>query len=145
MNQKHHVSLKIAKQLAEAGIVIESEYYWDAVAGGSIEIVKAPSASSNITNKERCHDELSNISIPAPIATEILERLPASIQLVHPQSNSLTTYNAHYWKVPAGAYVEYVSAEMKPKYKHCGAYAEAQNLPDALALLLIRLTKDGLI
>ena len=76
MNTKHHTSLKIAKQLAEAGIVIESEYYWDAVAGGSIEIVKAPSASSNITNKERCHDELSNISIPAPIATEILENMP---------------------------------------------------------------------
>ena len=70
MNTKHHTSLKIAKQLAEAGIVIESEYYWDAVAGGSIEIVKAPSASSNITNKERCHDELSNISIPAPLVSE---------------------------------------------------------------------------
>ena len=28
MNPKHHVSQPIAKQLAEAGIVIESEFVW---------------------------------------------------------------------------------------------------------------------
>ena len=137
MNTKHVTSLEISKQLAEAGIVIDSKFWWH---------FKIDELGN------RCYGKLvhfpSNTSAndyPAPIATELLERLPASIQLAHPQSNSLTTYNAHYWKVPAGAYAEYVSAEMKTKYKHCGAYAEAQNLPDALALLLIRLTKDGLI
>jgi len=75
MNQKHIPNLELCQELdrlcKEKNITIpETEFYWDAVAGGSIEIVKAPSASSNITNKERCHDELSNISIPAPLVSE---------------------------------------------------------------------------
>ena len=75
MNKKHVPSLELCQELdrlcKENNITLpETEFYWDAVAGGSIEIVKAPSASSNITNKERCHDELSNISIPAPLVSE---------------------------------------------------------------------------
>ena len=78
MNQKHIPNLELCQELdrlcKEKNITIpETEFYWDAVAGGSIEIVKAPSASSNITNKERCHDELSNISIPAPLVSELGE------------------------------------------------------------------------
>jgi len=132
MNTKHHTSLKIAKQLAEAGIVIESEYYWDAVAGGSIEIVKAPSASSNITNKERCHDELSNISIPAPIATEILENMPDGCE-----------YGVNLVKLMSGYGVELTSYKTMP-YDRL-EFIQDKNPCDALALLLIRLTKDGLV
>ena len=81
MNQKHVPDLELCQELdrlcKENNITLpETEFYWDAVAGGSIEIVKAPSASSNITNKERCHDELSNISIPAPLVSELGEWLP---------------------------------------------------------------------
>ena len=76
MNQKHVPDLELCQELdrlcKENNITLpETEFYWDAVAGGSIEIVKAPSTSSNITNKERCHDELSNISIPAPLVSEL--------------------------------------------------------------------------
>ena len=75
MNTKHIPNLELCQELdrlcKENNITPpETEFYWDAVAGGSIEIVKAPSTSSNITNKERCHDELSNISIPAPLVSE---------------------------------------------------------------------------
>ena len=81
MNEKHVPDLEHCQELdrlcKENNITLpETEFYWDAVAGGSIEIVKAPSASSNITNKERCHDELSNISIPAPLVSEQGEWLP---------------------------------------------------------------------
>ena len=81
MNQKHVPNLELCQELdrlcKENNITLpETEFYWDAVAGGSIEIVKAPSASSNITNKERCHDELSNISIPAPLVSEQGDWLP---------------------------------------------------------------------
>jgi len=124
MNTKHHVSLSIAKQLAEAGIVIESEYWW--VEDNPEDWVLVPKGWTNI--------EMSRPKkYPAPIATELLERLPAMLNGLKFQINRLP--KGEYW-------VSYdtFSNEVVDSYLETN-----QSLPDALALLLIRLTKDGLI
>ena len=124
MNTKHHTSLKIAKQLAEAGIVIESEYWW--VEDNPEDWVLVPKGWTNI--------EMSRPKkYPAPIATELLERLPAMLNGLKFQINRLP--KGEYW-------VSYdtFSNEVVDSYLETN-----QSLPDALALLLIRLTKDGLI
>jgi hypothetical protein len=122
MNPKHHTSLKIAKQLAEAGIVIESEYGWVGFIndnGGEYFEVK--------------HERDSYPPrYPAPIATELLERLPASTCLV--KKTDLETKEK----------VRY-NAETFTHHPAICPDLHSENPCDALALLLIRLTKDGLI
>ena len=115
MNTKHHVSQTIAKQLAEAGIVIESEYGWVGFIndnGGEYFEVK--------------HERDSYPPrYPAPIATEILERLPENVTIIsHINDGRLIGGNMAV---------------------HGDVRVLNNSLPDALALLLIRLTKDGLI
>ena len=127
MNKKHHTSLEIAKQLAEAGIVIESEYGWVGFIndnGGEYFEVKH--------ERDSYHPRY-----PAPIATELLERLPSEMTNDKGDwSCSLTLINAFdFWVVT------YQDGELNT----VGEEIESKYLPDALALLLIRLTKDGLI
>jgi len=128
MNTKHHVSLKIAKQLAEAGIVIESEYVW--CHGDLIPVINVilETAGSEI--------------YPAPIATELLERLPAKIYSkaddawLRIEKINNEYFSNYYSSDRDGDYAHY-SYDEEPPY--------SKSIPDALALLLIRLTKDGLI
>ena len=123
MNTKHVTSLETSKQLAEAGIVIESEFWW--VEDNPEDWVLVPKGWTNI--------EMSRPKkYPAPIATEILERLPAMLNGLKFQINRLP--KGEYW-------VSYdtFSNEVVDSYLETN-----QSLPDALALLLIRLTKDGL-
>jgi len=115
MNPKHVTSLEISKQLAEAGIVIESEYGWVGFIndnGGEYFEVK--------------HERDSYPPrYPAPIATEILERLPENVTIIsHINDGRLIGGNMAV---------------------HGDVRVLNNSLPDALALLLIRLTKDGLI
>ena len=111
MNTKHHTSLPIAKQLAEAGIVIESEYVW--CHGDLIPVINVilETAGSEI--------------YPAPIATELLEEFK--------KSELDCGLNENY------AYANY------PFQNGDEIRQESDTVPNALALLLIRLTKDGLI
>ena len=122
MNTKHHTSQQISKQLAEAGIVIESEYGWVGFIndnGGEYFEVK--------------HERDSYPPrYPAPIATELLERLPASTCLV--KKTDLETKEK----------VRY-NAETFTHHPAICPDLHSENPCDALALLLIRLTKDGLI
>ena len=119
MNTKHVTSLEISKQLAEARIVIESEYVW--CHGDLIPVINVILETTK-----------SDI-FPAPIATELLERLPPLLAGLKFQVNRLP--KGEYW-------VSYdtFSDEVVDSYLETN-----QSLPDALALLLIRLTKDGLI
>ena len=111
MNTKHHTSLPIAKQLAEAGIVIESDYVW--CHGDLIPVI-------NVILETTKSDIL-----PAPIATELLERLPENVTIIsHINDGRLIGGNMAV---------------------HGDVRVLNNSLPDALALLLIRLTKDGLI
>ena len=123
MNTKHVTSLEIAKQLAEAGIVIESEFWW--VEDNPEDWVLVPKGWTNI--------EMSRPKkYPAPIATELLERLPASTCLV--KKTDLETKEK----------VRY-NAETFTHHPAICPDLHSENPCDALALLLIRLTKDGLI
>jgi len=130
MNQKHVTSLEIAKQLAEAGIVIESEYQWEV--GGKL------SGKQNATLVLR-NRPLSFVSAdsawsfyPAPIATELLEIMPDGCE-----------YGVNLVKLMSGYGVELTSYKTMP-YDRL-EFIQDKNPCDALALLLIRLTKDGLI
>ena len=123
MNPKHHTSLPIAKQLAEAGIVIESEFWW--VEDNPEDWVLVPKGWTNI--------EMSRPKkYPAPIATELLERLPDGCR-----------YGVNLVKLMNGYGVELTDYTQMP-YKRL-EFIQDKNPCDALALLLIRLTKDGLI
>ena len=123
MNTKHVTSLEIAKQLAEAGIVIESEYWW--VEDNPEDWVLVPKGWTNI--------EMSRPKkYPAPIATELLERLPDGCR-----------YGVNLVKLMNGYGVELTDYTQMP-YKRL-EFIQDKNPCDALALLLIRLTKDGLI
>ena len=134
MNPKHHTSLKIAKQLVEAGIVIESEYGW-------YQHPETGEAYISIGDAV-VHLEIEGYVFVAnaPIATEILERLPDYIT----QDEFLYSLQIR---------TNWSSADQTNKWVACYWFAgtkylaieKAPNLPDALALLLIRLTKDGLI
>jgi len=133
MNTKHVTSLEISKQLAEAGIVIESEYQWEV--GGKL------SGKQNATLVLR-NRPLSFVSAdsawsfyPAPIATELLERLPENGKVFDIFGKLFIQKTDGVYRCGYGMYgMEVVDIE-----------ASADNLPNALALLLIRLTKDGLI
>ena len=128
MNTKHVTSLETSKQLAEAGIVIESEFWW--VEDNPEDWVLVPKGWTNI--------EMSRPKkYPAPIATELLERLPSEMTNDKGDwSCSLTLINAFdFWVVT------YQDGELNT----VGEQIESKYLPNALALLLIRLTKDGLI
>jgi len=123
MNTKHVTSLEIAKQLVEAGIVIESEYWW--VEDNPEDWVLVPKGWTNI--------EMSRPKkYPAPIATELLERLPDGWR-----------YGVNLVKLMSGYGVELTDYTPMP-YKRL-EFIQDKNPCDALALLLIRLTKDGLI
>ena len=130
MNQKHHVSQTIAKQLAEAGIVIESEYGWVGFIndnGGEYFEVK--------------HERDSYPPrYPAPIATEILERLPAELIV------EKVTYNLFIGVAKTERGIEYyVGYADEFEREELLSELQTATIPNALALLLIRLTKDGLI
>jgi len=124
MNQKHVTSLEIAKQLSEAGIVIESKFWWH---------FKIDELGN------RCYGKLVHFpsntlanDYPAPIATELLERLPDGCR-----------YGVNLVKLMSGYGVELTDYTQMP-YKRL-EFIQDKNPCDALALLLIRLTKDGLI
>ena len=126
MNPKHHTSLKIAKQLAEAGIVIESDYVW--CHGDLIPVINVilETAGSEI--------------YPAPIATEILERLPKQVEINGEMcwlQATLAGQNPTVYYGKDSGHALLWKDDMYSEY--------APTLPNALALLLIRITKDGLI
>jgi hypothetical protein len=128
MNPKHHTSLKIAKQLAEAGIVIESEYVWQKWNNAEDWVIRRP-----IQRGKRVPEIFQEI--PAPIATELLERLPENGKVFDIFGKLFIQKTDGVYRCGYGMYgMEVVDIE-----------ASADNLPDTLALLLIRLTKDGLI
>jgi len=133
MNTKHVTSLEISKQLAEAGIVIESEYQWEV--GGKL----SGKQNATLVLRNRPPSFVSADSAwsfyPAPIATELLERLPENGKVFDIFGKLFIQKTDGVYRCGYGMYgMEVVDIE-----------ASADNLPNALALLLIRLTKDGLI
>ena len=124
MNTKHVTSLETSKQLAEARIVIKSEFWWH---------FKIDELGN------RCYGKLvhfpSNTSAndyPAPIATEILEWFPRG-------------YDFGFELIKLGEGYGAICKDYRVMpYERIG-FTKDDNAPDALALLLIRLTKDGLI
>jgi len=127
MNTKHVTSLETSKQLAEAGIVIESEFWW--VEDNPEDWVLVPKGWTNI--------EMSRPKkYPAPIATELLERLPKYLtdedDMNWHLNISYDDYNTPYLSYQLNE-MEWFNAET------------ADIAPNAHALLLIRLTKDGLV
>jgi len=130
MNQKHHVSQTIAKQLAEAGIVIESESQWEV--GGKL----SGKQNATLVLRNRPPSFVSADSAwsfyPAPIATEIMEWFPRG-------------YDFGFELIKLGEGYGAICKDYRVMpYKRIG-FEKDDNASDALALLLIRLTKDGLI
>jgi len=127
MNTKHVTSLETSKQLAEAGIVIESEFWW--VEDNPEDWVLVPKGWTNI--------EMSRPKkYPAPIATELLERLP----------KYLTDEDDMNWHLNI-SYDDYNTPYLSYQLNEMEWFSAVTDdtVSDALALLLIRLTKDGLI
>ena len=126
MNPKHHTSLKIAKQLVEAGIVIESEYGW-------VGFINDNGGEYFEVRHER---DSYPPRYPAPIATELLERLP----------KYLTDEDDMNWHLNI-SYDDYNTPYLSYQLNEMEWFnaVTADIAPNALALLLIRLTKDGLI
>jgi hypothetical protein len=115
MNTKHVTSLEISKQLAEAGI--ESEYVWQKWNNAEDWVIRRP------IQRGKTVPEIFQ-EIPAPLATEILERLPENVTIIsHINDGRLIGGNMAV---------------------HGDVRVLNNSLPNALALLLIRLTKDGL-
>ena len=133
MNTKHVTSLEISKQLAEAGIMFKSEYQWEV--GGKL----SGKQNATLVLRNRPPSFVSADSAwsfyPAPIATELLERLPENGKVFDIFGKLFIQKTDGVYRCGYGMYgMEVVDIE-----------ASADNLPNALALLLIRLTKDGLI
>ena len=127
MNTKHVTSLEISKQLAEAGIVIESEFVW------VLDTRKRKPASIHLDGTAVTVITSGYVTkYPAPIATELLEIMPDGCR-----------YGVNLVKLMNGYGVELTDYTQMP-YKRL-EFIQDKNPCDALALLLIRLTKDGLI
>ena len=125
MNQKHHVSQTIAKQLVEAGIVIESEYVWQKWNNAEDWVIRRP------IQRGKTVPEIFQ-EIPAPIATEILEWFPRG-------------YDFGFELIKLGEGYGAICKDYRVMpYERIG-FTKDDNAPNALALLLIRLTKDGLV
>ena len=126
MNTKHVTSLETSKQLAEAGIVIESEYGW-------VGFINDNGGEYFEVRHER---DSYPPRYPAPIATELLERLPKYLtdedDMNWHLNISYDDYNTPYLSYQLNG-MEWFNA------------VTDDTVSDALALLLIRLTKDGLI
>ena len=126
MNTKHVTSLETSKQLAEAGIVIESEYGW-------VGFINDNGGEYFEVRHER---DSYPPRYPAPIATELLERLPKYLtdedDMNWHLNISYDDYNTPYLSYQLNG-MEWFNA------------VTDDTVSNALALLLIRLTKDGLI
>ena len=130
MNTKHVTSLEISKQLAEAGIVIESESQWEV--GGKL----SGKQNATLVLRNRPPSFVSADSAwsfyPAPIATEIMEWFPRG-------------YDFGFELIKLGEGYGAICKDYRVMpYKRIG-FEKDDNASDALALLLIRLTKDGLM
>ena len=130
MNTKHVTSLETSKQLAEAGIVIESESQWEV--GGKL----SGKQNATLVLRNRPPSFVSADSAwsfyPAPIATEIMEWFPRG-------------YDFGFELIKLGEGYGAICKDYRVMpYKRIG-FEKDDNASDALALLLIRLTKDGLI
>ena len=125
MNTKHITSLETSKQLAEAGIVIESEYVWQKWNNAEDWVIRRP------IQRGKTVPEIFQ-EIPAPIATELFEIMPDGCR-----------YGVNLVKLMSGYGAELTDYTQMP-YKRL-EFIQDKNPCDALALLLIRLTKDGLI
>ena len=130
MNQKHHVSQTIAKQLAEAGIVIESESQWEV--GGKL----SGKQNATLVLRNRPPSFVSADSAwsfyPAPIATEIMEWFPRG-------------YDFGFELIKLGEGYGAICKDYRVMPYNRIGFEKDDNASDALALLLIRLTKDGLM
>jgi len=126
MNTKHVTSLETSKQLAEAGIVIESEYGW-------VGFINDNGGEYFEVRHER---DSYPPRYPAPIATELLERLPKYLtdedDMNWHLNISYDDYNTPYLSYQLNG-MEWFNA------------VTDDTVSNALALLLIRLTKDGLV
>lgn len=129
--KNHVVSLELAKQLKEAGYPEAQRFYW--VKPSSAQ---KPFVVSRLNMQQRDPDTLE-ISIAAPLATELLEQLPASVE-----DEEFGLAEIHIYKQEQDKWlVIYDTEEGTILSKEC----KNKSLPDALAMMYLYLKKEGRI
>ncbi len=140
--ESHVVSLEIAKLLKEAGWKKETEFWWEwGQMSKKWDIVK------NITCPNNGVDRFGVDYYPAPLATEILEELPRTLERKTKNADTghkemILPYDLriklHYHDYPI--YVGYIG--MQGIQSH---YEEDNNVINALAKMWLYLKKENLL
>ena len=128
MNEKHCVSLSLARRIKEAGWKKETEFCWIQDALGQWKLVNI-----HYLDSDDCSLGEFNSKISAPLATEILEELPSEIENYAELSISKDSNNFYY--------VQYQGVDNET----CGEFFRDKSLSNALALMWLYLRKEGLI
>jgi hypothetical protein len=125
MNPKHRVSLQLAKELKEAGFPQKGEFWW-----------KEDLGIPNLTqfNSKLCSTLLGCKYYVAPLATEILEKLPKAFKEDDYQISIETEYEQIWCVMYSNIHTNIVDYEERDL-----------NLCDALARMWLHLKKEGLL
>jgi len=142
MNEKHCVSLELAKQLTKAGWKEETEFYHRVDEYGNVFLVINPRFDTYEQLQKRTG---TNVFYPAPLATEILEELPPSIKTIYGHNNTIVYIYLQIDKHPderKGVRCRY-RPEFNPEAEEWfnNEFRE-QSLPDALAKMWLYLQKE---
>lgn len=126
MNQKHLVSLPLAKKLHELGIVFESDYIWRT----------DHECNGHKAFKERrdwlvFNQSMKNFCYPAPHCAELLDAMPAYLQ----GNNSSSTLRIEKHLSKYSAYYECVGFS---------SFCTQDTPANALASLMIYLQEEGI-
>ena len=133
MNEKHIVSLELSKKLKEVGYPQEGEFWW--VKHKKLE-EWCLSDTPNRENNE-FFDSSNFIRVIAPLASELMERLPLSIGYIPPDIDP--GYGLVIQPVADRVYVYYFNG----KKEYCRVYDT--NLCNALAKMYIYLAENKLL
>ena len=129
------VSLELAKRLKEAGYPQDGEYWYYREHGGEGEVL-----FHNEIAAEMGHGFLPDSKIAAaPLATELLERLPQRIGI-----NKTKDFTLQVWKTDYAEYVVmYVGLDHESKLTAHDPAAHDKSLPDALAEMYLWLKENN--
>jgi len=131
MNDKHVVSLELSKKLKDNNYPQEGEFWWV----GLMTDINGKWCG-HIIHKDEGFD--FNTRYVAPLASELMEKLPEEIITKHTYSLNIGKWNDRY-------NVTYNWEEGNDSGSLEGAFQSDNNLCDALALMWIYLKGKGLL
>lgn len=156
MIDQHVTSLELSKQLYEAGIKIDSEFYWciEATSKKLLDRIGVARWEPHITRgksleKTKKNREVFCEYLPAPLSSELGELLPVYAQFEEESlpfqikiEKGIRDVDTDEWEVVYWRYSKTLVSE--PEYQERGRVF-TDTLPDAMAKMALYLKEKGLL